>query len=104
MQISCEPDPYQVFRMTLIWPIVVGAIAFYSVRFIATTVDGKWSRWQAILAGITALSAGVVAVTIANRWTGNDVYWLAFTVGLTFSALVLLANVVMQIIQAGTDA
>lgn len=97
-------DIYQPFRMALVWPVIVGCVAFYAVRFIATAVDGKWSRWQAILAGITALSAGVVTVTIANRWTGNDVYWLAFTVGLAFAACVLLANVIMQIIQADTDA
>lgn len=97
-------DPFQPLRMGVIWPILVGCVAFYAVRFIATTVDGKWSRWQAILAGITALSAGIVTVTIANRWTGNDVYWLAFTVGLAFAACVLLANVIMQIIQADTNA
>lgn len=97
-------DAFQSIRMAVIWPVLVACIAFYAVRFIATTVDGKWSRWQAILAGITALSAGIVTVTISNRWTGSDVYWLAFTVGLAFAACVLLANVIMQIIQADTDA
>ena len=100
MPIPCEPDPYQVFRMTLVWPVIVGCVAFYAVRFIASTIDGGLTRWQAILAGVTGLMAGIVATTIARSWNGSDVYWLAFTAGLAFAALVLLANVIMQILGA----
>ena len=103
MQISCEPDPYQVFRMTIIWPFVVGATAFYGVRFIASTLDGKLTKWQAILAGIVGLMAAVVSTTISRNWTGSDAYWLAFTIGLAFAAGVLLANVIMSVLEAGRD-
>jgi len=93
-------DPYQWFRMTLIWPVIVGCVAFFAVRFVAATVDGQLTRWQAVLAGVCAVMAAVVSMTISRNWTGSDVYWLAFTLGLTFAALVLLGNVIMQIIQA----
>lgn len=89
-------DPFQPFRMVLIWPIIVACVAFYAVRFIASTVDGHMTRWQAIL-------AGVVTTSIARAWNGSDLYWLAFTVGLAFAALVLLANVLMTILKAGDD-
>lgn len=95
-------DPFQPFRMVLIWPIVA-CVAFYAVRFIASTVDGHMTRWQAILAGVVALMAGVVTTSIARAWNGSDLYWLAFTVGLAFAALVLLANVLMTILKAGDD-
>lgn len=100
---TCVPDPYQTIRMTLIWPIIVGATAFFGVRFIASTIDGGLTRWQAILAGVTALMAGIVTTSIARAWDGTDVYWLAFTIGLAFAALVLAANVIMQILSAGND-
>ena len=97
---ACTPDIYQPIRMTLVWPVIVGCVAFYAVRFIASTIDGGLTRWQAILAGICGLMAGVVSMTISRNWTGSDVYWMAFTLGLAFAALVLLANVVMQILGA----
>ncbi len=93
-------DIYQPIRMTLIWPVIVGCIAFFSVRFIASTIDGRMTRWQAILAGVTALMAGIVTTSIAKVWNGTEVYWLAFTVGLAFAALVLVANVIMTILKA----
>ena len=93
-------DIYQPIRMTLIWPVIVGAIAFFAVRFVASTIDGGLTRWQAILAGVTALMAGIVATSIARAWDGTEVYWLAFTIGLGFAALVLAANVIMQILGA----
>lgn len=93
-------DIYQPFRMTLVWPIIVGCVAFYGVRFIASTRDGQLTRWQAVLTGVCAVMAAVVSMTISRNWTGSDVYWLAFTLGLTFAALVLLGNVIMQIVQA----
>ena len=27
--IECTPDIYQLIRMTLIWPVIVGCVAFY---------------------------------------------------------------------------
>ena len=100
---TCAPDPYQAIRMTLIWPTLVGATAFYGVRLLASTLDGKLTRWQAILAGVTALMAAIVTTSIARAWNGTDVYWLAFTLGLAFAALVLAANVVMLILEAGRN-
>ncbi len=99
----CAGDIYQPLRMTIIWPVVVACVAFYAVRFIASTIDGSVTRWQAILAGIVALMAGIVTSSIARSWDGSQVYWLAFTVGLAFAALVLLANVIMTILKADTN-
>lgn len=93
-------DIYQPFRMALVWPVIVGCVAFFAVRFVAATVDSQLTRWQAVLAGVCAVMAAVVTMTISRAWSGSDVYWLAFTIGLTFAALVLLGNVIMQIIQA----
>lgn len=96
-------DPYQMIRMHLIWPIVVGCIAFYAVRFIASTVDGRLSRWQSTLCAVTGIMAAVVTSTLARYWSGSGVYWLAFTVGLGFMALVLLGNAFMAMIAAGKN-
>lgn len=89
--------------MIVIWPVLVGCVAFYAVRFIASTLDGRMTRWQAMLAGVTGLSAAVVTTTIARRWDGSDAYWLSFTIGLAFAALVLFANVVALIVEAGSN-
>lgn len=96
-------DPYQPFRMAMVWPVIVGCVAFFAVRFVAATVDGQLTRWQAVLAGVCAVMAAVVTMTISRAWSGSDVYWLAFTIGLVFAGLVLLANVIMQIVQADND-
>lgn len=93
-------DPYQAARMHVIWPIVVGCIAFCAVRFIASAVDGRLTRWQAVLCAVTGIMAAVVTSTLARYWSGSGIYWLAFTVGLAFMALVLLANAVMAMIAA----
>lgn len=96
-------DIYQPFRMALVWPVIVGCVAFYAVRFIASTRDCQLTRWQAVLAGVCAVMAAVVSMTISRNWTGSDVYWLAFTIGLAFAGLVLLANMIMQIVRADND-
>jgi F0F1-type ATP synthase membrane subunit a len=96
-------DKYQPIRMMIIWPVLVSCVAFYAVRFIASTLDGRLTRWQAILAGVVALMAAIVTSSIARAWDNSEVYWLAFTLGLAFAALVLLANVIGQILEAGRD-
>ena len=96
-------DPYQSFRMEIIWPIVVGCIAFYAVRFIASTGNGGITKWQATMASITGVAAALVTTTIARTWDGSNVYWLAFTVGLGFAAVVMLANIVMVIRAASAN-
>ena len=48
MMDACS-DIYQPFRMAFVWPVIVGCVAFYGVRFIASTLDGK-SVWQEIRA------------------------------------------------------
>lgn len=103
MMTECT-DQYQAVRMMIIWPVIVGSVAFYGVRFIASTLDGKLTRWQAVLAGVVALMAAIVSTTIARNWTGSDVYWLTFTIGLAFAALVLLASVIMAILEAGRES
>lgn len=93
-------DIYQPFRMTLVWPIIVGCVAFYGVRFIASTRDGQLTRWQAGLAGVAGVMASVVTRSIARAWDGTPLYWLAFTLGLTFAVTVLLVNAVAMILGA----
>lgn len=101
---NCVSDPYQPLRMMLIWPVLVGCIGFYSVRLLASLVDRRLTRWQALMACVAGLMAGVVTTTIARAWDGSPEFWLAFTIGLAFAALVLLANAVMAILCAdGAD-
>ncbi len=95
-----DNDLFQPIRMLVIWPALVGCVAFYAVRFIASTLDGPMTRWQAILAGVVALMAAIVTSSIARAWDGSEVYWLAFTLGLAFAALVLLVNVIGMILEA----
>lgn len=98
-----DNDLFQPIRMLVIWPVLVGCVAFYAVRFIAATLDGRLTRWQAILAGVVALMAAIVTGSIARAWDNSEVYWLAFTLGLAFAALVLLANVIGTILEAGRE-
>jgi putative effector of murein hydrolase len=99
----CLGDIYQPFRMTFIWPVLVGGVAFFAFRAIVYYASGNWTRQQAMLAALTGLAAAVVATSIANRWDGSQDYWLAFTVGLTFTALVVLVTVILSIWQASDD-
>ena len=99
-----ETDFLQPIRMLVIWPVMVGCVAFYAVRFIASTLDGGMTRWQAILAGVVGLMAAIVTSSIAEAWDNSTGYWLAFTIGLAFAALVLLANVIGMIVEAGREA
>lgn len=86
--------------MLVIWPLLVGCVAFYAVVFVAGTLDGRLTRWQAMLASVTGTMAAVVTAWIASRWDGSPVFWLAFTAGLAFAVLVLLANVILLVVQA----
>ena len=97
-------DEWQAIRMMLVWPVMVGCVAFYGVRFIASALDGQMTRWQAMLAGVAGVMAAIVTRSIARAWDGSDLYWLAFTAGLAFATLVLLANVVGMIVEAGREA
>ena len=96
-------DIYQPFRMGIIWPLLVGGVMTHTVLFMAHLVNGAVNRWQASLAGIAGIMAAVVTVTIANRWDGHDAYWLAFTLGLAFIALLLIVTGAIQILEAGRD-
>lgn len=98
-----DTDLYQPFRMLVIWPVIVGCVAFYGVWFLASMLDGRLTRWQAILAGVVGLMAAIVTSSIARAWDNSEVYWLAFTLGLALAALVLLANVVVLILQARSE-
>lgn len=93
-------DIYQPLRMHLIWPLLGGCIAFYTVRLLASLIDRHLTRWQALLAGVTGIMAGVVLVVIARNWTGSSHYWLAFTIGLGYSAVVLLGNAMVAMLAA----
>ena len=101
--IPCLPDPFQAFRMTFIWPILVAGVAYFAFRAIVYYASGEWTRQQAMLAALTGLAAAVVATSIANRWDGSQFYWLAFTIGLTFAAAVVLVTVILSIWQASDD-
>lgn len=93
-------DVYQPFRMAVIWPIFVGCVAFYAVVFVASTLDGRLTRWQASLAGVCGVMAAIVTRSIARAWDGSPVFWLAFTLGLTFAVTVLLVHAVSMILAA----
>ena len=97
-------DIYQPIRMGLIWPLLVGGVMTHTVLFLAQIINGSVNRWQAAMAGIAGIMAAVVTVTIANRWDGHEAYWLAFTLGLAFIALLLIVTGAIHILEAGRDA
>lgn len=94
-------DIYQPLRMHLLWPLYGGSIGFYTVRLVASLINRRLSQWQALLAAVTGIMAGVVLQIIARNWTGSDISWLAFTVGLAFSVVVLLGNAMVAMLAAG---
>jgi ABC-type Fe3+-siderophore transport system permease subunit len=89
--------------MGIIWPLLVGGVMTHTVLFLAHIINGSVNRWQAAMAGIAGIMAAVVTVTIANRWDGHEAYWLAFTLGLAFIALLLILTAVIQILEARRD-
>ena len=99
----CAGDIYQALRMTIIWPIIVGGVAYLAFRVLAYYFHGTWTRQQALLAALCGIAAAVVATSIANRWDGSQFYWLAFTAGLSFAALIVLVTIVLDIWRASDD-
>jgi len=97
------PDAFQPFRMAIVWPVIVGCVAFLSVRALVFFVDGAMAHWQATLALVVGIAAAIVASSIARWWNGSADYWLAFTVGLAFAAVVLLLNVVIVVNRSVSD-
>jgi len=96
-----EIDVYQPFRMTWLWPLYGALVGFYTVRLLASLVDARLTRWQAMLAAVAGLMVGVVMTSVARQWTGSTTDWLLFTLGFGYSVLVLLANALMAIMAAG---
>jgi peptidoglycan/LPS O-acetylase OafA/YrhL len=99
----CAADVFQPFRMSIVWPVVVGGLAFCAFAIVVHWLTGKWTRYHATLAGITGLAAAVVATSISNRWDGGQWYWLAFTVGLTISSIIILSTCIWLFAQATND-
>lgn len=89
--------------MSIIWPVLVGGVMFLAIRSLVLYAHGEWTRQQAIFAALAGVAAAVVTTSIANRWDGSAFYWLAFTVGLTFAAVVVLITVILSIWQASDD-
>lgn len=96
-----DGDMYQPFRMTWLWPLYGATIGFYTVRLLASLMDRRLTRWQAGMAAVTGLMVGVVMTSVAQRWTGSATDWRLFTLGFTYSVLVLAANALMAIMAAG---
>lgn len=90
-------DQLQSVRMMAIWPLVVGATAFFMVRLvlIVTAPDGKVRRGGVATCITIGIAAGIVALSISRHWDNGANYWLWFTVGLAALAVALLVTAAM---------
>jgi hypothetical protein len=92
-------DVLQAFRMTAPWPLIVGSAAFLLARSVFWFTDARLGRDQAIACGIVGASGGIVAWAIAVAWDNSEYYWIAFTLGLSVLALVMLVTVVQLAVE-----
>jgi len=96
-------DVYQPFRMTWLWTTFAAVVAFETVRLLVRLADAPFTRWQAILASVAGLMAGVVMASLKRQWTGSATDWLWFTIGFGYAVAVLLASALLAMLAAGRN-
>ena len=94
-------DQLQQVRMFVIWPLVVGSVAFLAIRLLlklASPVNrvNRTGMWACAASGAIA---AVTAASISRDWDNSLTYWLSFTVGLAGLAIVLVLTVAIHAVE-----
>ena len=92
-------DELQVLRMSVMWPLVVGAAAFLLARALFWFTSAHLTRDHAAACVSVGCAAAVVAWAIALAWDGGTWYWLGFTVGMLALAVILLVTCVQLAVE-----
>lgn len=88
-------DELQAFRMTMLWPTVVGAAAFLLARALLWLIQPALRREHAAACAIVGVAGAVVAWSIAVAWDDGPFWWVAFTVGMAVLATVMVVTCVL---------
>lgn len=92
-------EELQALRMSVMWPLVVGAAAFLAARSLFWLLHPRLTRDHAVACLVVAAAGAVVAWAIAVAWDNGPSFWLAFTVGLAIVALVLVMTCAVVFIE-----
>lgn len=92
-------DELQVLRMSVMWPLVVGAAAFLLARALFWFTSAHLTRDHAAACVIVGVAGAVVAWAIALAWDDGTGYWLGFTVGMLALAVILLVTCVQLAVE-----
>lgn len=92
-------EELQALRMSVMWPLVVGAAAFLAARSLFWLLHPRLTRDHAVACLVVAAAGAVVAWAIAVAWDNGPSFWLAFTVGMLALAVILLVTVVQLAIE-----
>lgn len=91
-------DELQVFRMTVVWPLVVGCAGFLAARALLWIVAPKPRRSHAAACAVAGVAGVLLGVVIGDAWDNGSAYWMAFTVGLSVLAGILLLTVALSFV------
>jgi len=83
-------DPYQWVRMLVIWPmLIIAPTASLAALLLVGIRSPNYTRSQVVICTAIGLLAAIVGGAIAVNWNGSNSVWVAFTLGLVFTGLIL---------------
>ena len=91
-------DELQALRMSVMWPLVVGAAAFLLARAVFWFFHPRLGRDQAVACSVVGVAGVAVSWSIAVSWDNGPSYWIAFTAGMLALAVILLITVVQLLV------
>lgn len=89
----------QAFRMSTLWPLVVGCAAFLLARAVFWFASPALRRDQGIACVVVGVAGAVVALAIAVGWDNSLGYWFWFTTGMAVLAVILIVTVVQLAVE-----
>ena len=92
-------DELQALRMSVMWPVVVGAAGFLLARAVFWFSAARLGRDQAVACTIVGVAGAFVAWAIAVAWDNGPQFWVAFTAGMLALAVILLVTVVQLVVE-----
>lgn len=91
-------DELQVYRMMVVWPLIVGCAGFLAARVLLWIVAPKPQRSHAAACAVAGAAGVLLAMVIGDAWDNSAAYWMTFTVGLSLLAGILLVTVALSFV------
>lgn len=92
-------DELQVFRMTILWPLIVGCAGFLAARAVLQIVSPRPRRNHALACLVAGVAGLLLGAVIGAAWDNGSGYWMAFTVGLSLLAGILLVTTALSFVR-----